>query len=262
MPDLNYKITTAAELAGAQATADALERQIGKAKALKQDYSELQKQLDTVNQSLKECAADNAALSNVQADGEKINAGLTESTRQYIRHLDEAGGATIGLHAKSQLLHLALRQVGGQFPELGILSRLFFNPALMGFAAAAAGAELLFQHIERVNQKQREMIDLAGESTKALREIVSARPTETASWESWLTTMTTIEEKLHGIDQELEADARFAKNFADVTKGIDANKTEQAGKLGLAAKAEAERAAITDQIAVAGSALAHAQSAA
>jgi len=121
---------------------------------------------------------------------------------------------------------------------------------------------LLFQHIERVNQKQREMIDLAGESTKALREIVSARPTETASWESWLTTMTTIEEKLHGIDQELEADARFAKNFADVTKGIDANKTEQAGKLGLAAKAEAERAAITDQIAVAGSALAHAQSAA
>ena len=57
MPDLNYKITTAAELAGAQATADALERQIGKAKALKQDYSELQKQLDTVNQSLKECAA-------------------------------------------------------------------------------------------------------------------------------------------------------------------------------------------------------------
>lgn len=50
--ELSFKITTAAELAGAQATATALEMQIGKAKALKQDYSALQSQLDTVRASM------------------------------------------------------------------------------------------------------------------------------------------------------------------------------------------------------------------
>jgi hypothetical protein len=252
MPDLSYKITTSAELSGAQAAADALERQIGKAKALKQDYSELQKQLDTVNQSLKENAVEGGA-------GAEISAGLSDKTREYIRTLDGAGESMVGNRQKAQLLHLALRNMGGQFPELGMLAHLFFNPALMGFAAAAAGIELLSRHIANVNARQLEMINLAGESTKALREIVSARPTETASWESWLATMTAIEEKLHGIAQELASDARFAKNFADVTKGVDANKTEQVGKLGLAAKADAERAAITDQIAVAGSARGQAQ---
>ena len=50
--ELEYKIKTSAELAGAEAAADSLERQIGKAKALKQDYSELDAQLKTMRGSI------------------------------------------------------------------------------------------------------------------------------------------------------------------------------------------------------------------
>ena len=49
---LEFKITTSAELAGAQATAAALEKQIGKAKALGQDYAALSAQLARVKTAI------------------------------------------------------------------------------------------------------------------------------------------------------------------------------------------------------------------
>lgn len=182
-----------------------------------------------------------------------LNQSLPEGSalfKKYKDVLSETTGATVSHREAANLLHLTLRNMGVELPGVGMLLRGLFNPATLGLVAGIAGIELFAKHIEHLNQKQREMIDLAGETTKVLKEIVSARPPENETWENWLTTLTGIEEKLHGIAAALEADARFAKNIGEVTKGIDQNKIEAAGKVGLAAKAEAERASITDQIAI------------
>jgi hypothetical protein len=64
---LDILIRTKAELAGAQAAARALEQQIGKAKALGQDYGALKTQLDKVNASIAAAApASEAAASALQ----------------------------------------------------------------------------------------------------------------------------------------------------------------------------------------------------
>jgi hypothetical protein len=97
MPDLSYKITTEAELAGAQAAADALDRQIGKAKALKQDYSELSKQRDVVNQSLR----DNVAITDDSTKATDVAAEstfkLSERSREQYRLFAELNRLVPGL---------------------------------------------------------------------------------------------------------------------------------------------------------------------
>ena len=101
--DLEYKITTVAELAGAEAAADALERQIGKAKALKQDYSELQKELDTMRGSI---AESKAAMENEGKETEKLRLGK--------RDLSEA-----------------IRGVTREYPMLGEVARAAFEPLVL-----------------------------------------------------------------------------------------------------------------------------------
>jgi hypothetical protein len=119
MPDLNYKITTTAELAGAQAAADALEKQIGKAKALKQDYSELQKQLDTVNDSMKESAVKTDDLSTATDSAtEKFG-----SSRREIRMLGNELGRVAGV---SQ---------GGMLFLGGVATAAFIAAKAVGFLA-------------------------------------------------------------------------------------------------------------------------------
>lgn len=98
--DLEYKITTSAELAGANAAADALERQIGKAKALKQDYSELDKQLKTIRGSVEESAATDKKAA------------------------DETEGFTL---KKKELLE-SVKLLRNEYPLLGEAIRMVFNP--------------------------------------------------------------------------------------------------------------------------------------
>ncbi|HXR47600.1 MAG TPA: hypothetical protein VN784_09185 [Candidatus Limnocylindrales bacterium] len=122
MPDLEYKITTSAELSGAQAALEALDRQIGRAKALKQDYAELQAQRDTVAQSLKE----NVAITNDAADAEDA---LGKKTEEF------------NVHGRSQFLLFS--EINRIMPGLGeSMHAAFAGPLgpiiLAGIAIAAA----------------------------------------------------------------------------------------------------------------------------
>jgi len=98
--DLNYTISTKAELAGAEAAAEALERQISKAKALKQDYSELSRQHDLMTESIK---AAHIPHDREIADTEQLKLG------------------------KRELLE-SMRGVTREFPVLGEAARSVFNP--------------------------------------------------------------------------------------------------------------------------------------
>ena len=108
--DLEYKITTVAELAGAEAAADALERQIGKAKALKQDYSELQKELDTMRGSI----AESKAAMEANSEASAVEGKETEKLRLGKRDLSEA-----------------IRGVTREYPMLGEVARAAFDPLVL-----------------------------------------------------------------------------------------------------------------------------------
>jgi len=136
MPDLSYKITTSAELAGAQATADALDRQIGKAKALKQDYSELSKQRDIVNQSLK----DSVAVTDEASDS---TFKLSERSREQYRLFGELN-----------------RIVPGLGENLRGLSMLGFNPLIAVASMAAYGLYEAKRALDGFNKS----LDASGEA--------------------------------------------------------------------------------------------------
>lgn len=130
---LEFRIVTHAELAGAQAAAEALERQIGKAKALRQDYSDLQKQLDLVNASLKE--ANGGSQIEQQAD-----AALAGSQKAIASEKEEI-----------QVLELLKRQRAEAFAagaDVSVFDRAIQNltPSLghagHGFGSARIRAEL------------------------------------------------------------------------------------------------------------------------
>src|ERR1017187_7350061 len=100
MPDLDFTIRTKAELGGAEAAAHSLDQQIGKAKALGQDYSELAAQRDKVNESIKNAKVPTEG--EIQ-DTEKLKLG------------------------KRELLE-SLRGVTREYPILGEVARAVFNP--------------------------------------------------------------------------------------------------------------------------------------
>lgn len=115
---LEFKITTPVELQGAQQAANALEQQIGKAKALKQDYSELQRQYDTIKVSI----------------GETQIAQVAETEASTVASI-----ATEGLTLKKRELVEALRVLNMQFPLLADAERALFEPMVAQvFVATAA----------------------------------------------------------------------------------------------------------------------------
>jgi len=124
--DLEYTIKTKAELAGAEAFADSLEKQIGKAKAMKQDFSELQRQLDLVNESMK--GAHLPAEQEI-ADTAKLEIG------------------------KRELLE-SLRGITKEFPLLGEAARAVFNPitAVVGSLTMMIGG--IFEALKKVEDME------------------------------------------------------------------------------------------------------------
>ncbi|MGA2178776.1 MAG: hypothetical protein ABSH15_04255 [Verrucomicrobiota bacterium] len=145
MPELNYTIKTGAELAGAQAAADALERQIGKAKALKQDYSELQQQLDTVRGSLDKYKEEQQA-SNV----------VIEVSQEDIK---EASKATEAFGGHMREAHHIIGELNRIVPGLGELLRAAIVPVF----GLVAGVIYLFskwvENIRETNAALKEMAD-------------------------------------------------------------------------------------------------------
>jgi hypothetical protein len=82
MPDLVYTIRTPAELEGAQQAEVALEKQIGKAKALGRDYTDLEAKLVTVRESIKRYTE------SQQAQAAPMEKAITDAER-YTQKLQE-----------------------------------------------------------------------------------------------------------------------------------------------------------------------------
>src|ERR1022692_3124180 len=112
---LEFKIITPAELAGAQQAADAIERVIGKKKALHQDYSQEQKDLDTINGSLNE----------------------------YQKSTNTAGESVDILNTRGREMNRLIAEADRALPGAGELLRASFRPETLGIAAVV----LLLQQV-------------------------------------------------------------------------------------------------------------------
>src|ERR1035437_3950682 len=148
--DLNYNIKTTAELAGAEAAADALERQIGKAKALKQDYSALDAQLKTMRGSIEE--AKTALDTSARITDQTTAATKTLSTAQ------EAGAEHVNILHKNhralhQILHLIARESG---PAAGAVLAGAGAAAGGGIVIAVLAVKELYEWLKSLHEKAKE----------------------------------------------------------------------------------------------------------
>lgn len=125
MPDLSFKITTSAELAGAKAVEQQLEREIGKAKALGKEYGHLSDQLKRVKE---------------------VTATFTDTTKQETEATDKAATAKANLTRSIQLMSRYI-------PGLNYLVLGLKNGWLLLGAAAVAAMSAISRKIDELNAK-------------------------------------------------------------------------------------------------------------
>ena len=124
--NLNILISTQAELAGAEQAAAALERDIGKAKALGKAYADQEAQLRRVRAAIEEAQAANLAA------GREANQ-FAEQDRENTEH------STLGKHE----LKASLKLLGHEFSALKGITKFLFNPTTLGLFALYQAYELI-----------------------------------------------------------------------------------------------------------------------
>ena len=129
--DLNFNINTKAELAGAEATAHALEMQIGKAKALKQDYSALQQQLETVKQSIQ---------------------NLTPELKELMEKEKSVGEATGEANLPRRERLEIIRTLTQSYPMLGEAMRAALSPEVFIAFSLVAAYEIWSERVKTLRE--------------------------------------------------------------------------------------------------------------
>ncbi|MCX6896276.1 MAG: hypothetical protein NTZ16_12425 [Verrucomicrobia bacterium] len=153
--NLNILIKTAAELAGAEQAAAALERDIGKAKALGQEYGHLEAKLKTARAAIAEY---NTAQIGVGKAGVEAATAATAATQADTEATKEAA---LGKHE----LKAALKVLGHEFGALKGITRFLFNPTTLGIFALYQAYEAIHKMVEKSREWKETLeshVDLSG----------------------------------------------------------------------------------------------------
>lgn len=166
--ELNFKLTTTAELAGAQQLATSLEQQIGKAKVLKQDYSELAEQLKSVKASIQEYAEAQRAQSAAAND-------VIEVTKEDIAAAEADALATDELAISKRELREAIRGLGLEFPELDRLVHVVTSSIGIAFGSVAAAVGIWVERMRDANaEAQRFEFPDVAQMIKPIQDVTAA----------------------------------------------------------------------------------------
>jgi hypothetical protein len=92
---------------------------------------------------------------------------------QYKNKLNEAGAGAEGLHGHLHNLRTLMAGAGPEARELGHLLHFAFNPLMLAGAAAGLGLEQTFKWIERIQERQHEMIEQAQKFNDLVREMIN-----------------------------------------------------------------------------------------
>jgi hypothetical protein len=157
--ELEYKIKTSAELAGAESAADALERQIGKAKALKQDYSALEAQLKTMRASIEEYKDVTKSETDAADELKRANDQLADSV-----HTVSRSEAELAEHAEhATISHRGLHKIAGELnhvlPGLGEVMMVAFNPVVALLVILVGLFASLKEHIQAASEEMAKMAE-------------------------------------------------------------------------------------------------------
>lgn len=184
-------------------------------------------------------------LDETGATGKDALKGMTESMpdnlkawNEYSKSLKAGGTEADGMHEKFRGLQKLLKGMGPEAQELGHLLHFAFNPVFLVGAAATAGLQAVFSHLEQLQQKQHELIADGQKVNNVLREITAARPSEGAQWEKFVEQMA----KLSALAPSLD---KVFKHFNETEQGLDANKIANAFDF---EKPGLQRKAITNDI--------------
>ncbi|HAO79761.1 MAG TPA: hypothetical protein DCQ92_12450 [Verrucomicrobia subdivision 3 bacterium] len=218
--ELEYKIITSAELAGAEAAADAIECNIGKAKALKQNYSALQTQLDTIRGSIAQAKEAHDELG-------KGTENLTDKVKLFSGEGREMYRAVSEVTRISPLLGEALRMamhpIGGAIAAAIVLfvkmkERMkAINDELDAMGAKAAEPTFL-EGIKAKEEVLRSAADAAQEYEQHLSDIADKESSITAELTAQLALQKSIDEA-HAAEASAEETLAQAKIKAAVATG-------------------------------------------
>lgn len=139
---------------------------------------------------------------------------VAESSRGGAAGMREFGEASIQTREKSELLRLGLHGVGAQFPELGLLARLFFNPMTAGLAVGVAGIEAYFHWQEKVEAKYHDLLNAAQKVNNDIREIFKSEKTADENFIEFNRAMAESAEHGRSLGDELKRDMEFADAMA------------------------------------------------
>ena len=234
MPDFDITIKTPTEFAGAVAAAEALERDIGKAKALGQEFGDLQKQLDKVKQSIKEAE----------------DAGV-------------GGGEGFKLMGKgAHDAHASLHALGQVFPGLQQLGRFLTS----GFTLAIGAALVAFEYLNKKIEEFSKMLDdlnsgggARGEWAQHIKENAEQAAVAFATWEHHIDRLIAAERTLGQLTdaaialdkQKASSDAAIAaaqKELADAQVDLGVKLGQIAPEVAIKMKLQIDEAAFKAQL--------------
>jgi hypothetical protein len=219
MPDFDITIKTPTELAGAVQAAEALERDIGKAKALGQEFSELQQRLERVKQSI--ASADPAPVAGLGKEAEKSGEGF-----KLLGH--GAHEAHAGVHALSDA-----------FPGIQGFARFMASGMTAAIGAAALGFSYLKGQIDEFS-KMLDEIDSGpgarGEWLEKMKEAAEQATVEMAVFNHELERQMNLQQTISQLAERKLAHDReglaAANEIAAANKELDEARLALAEKLG------------------------------
>jgi hypothetical protein len=207
MPDLIFTIKTPAELAGAEQAAKALESAIGKAKALGNEYGEMEKQLATARQRINEYKG-----TQEQA---------TEKTKLFAQHTGE--------------LKKVAQELGREMPIVGLAIRALANPIGAALSVASIFFVTVKRHIDELNQKLDEMERAAAQPiSNFAKNFREAQQEASASAGEFIATVEKIVNTIGSIGTKTDDAVKGIHRLAEAQKElVDANEARILARINL-----------------------------
>jgi hypothetical protein len=236
MPDFDITIKTPTELAGAVAAAEALERDIGKAKALGQEFGALEAKLASVKTAVKQYNDTHVDSVAEAKAGEEAYLKEMEALGQNADGSKKAAEGMEKLGLSHHQLHGVLSQL---MPGLGQMATFLTS----GFTAAIGVALIAFAYLNSKVQEFNKLLDdlstgpgARGEWAEHIKEQAEESAVAFSTWEHNIDRIISAQRTLaQATDAAIALDKEKASSEATVAaaqKALDEARVDMAVKLG------------------------------
>ncbi len=129
---LNIEIRTNVELAGAERVARSIEMQIGAARALGKETTELEKKHTQLVAAINQYTTKQKAAAEATHELTDAEAGVIRVSKEHVDSIIKQTEESKKLEGMHNKVHAALRTLGAAFPEIGHLGHFLTDPITIG----------------------------------------------------------------------------------------------------------------------------------